>query len=201
MPIVLFITMILMFFGVYIYQQSMLHQMASVTAERSAYSWDNSHKDAVSGQYAKGQYDSLYWRVTDDHLLGTLFGWAVSTNQELVALPTSIGESGSLSSSKLRGSASVVTGSIEGSMTYKNSVIQRNIIVNLNKGISLPIFQTKDDARLVTQSKALVVDPVEFIRNIDLMRYYGSKFKGDGGNTTDQASASSILRKNVPTKK
>ena len=45
-------------------------------SERTAYNWDNSHKIATTGSVEQGQYDSLYWRLTDDNVVGSLFGLA-----------------------------------------------------------------------------------------------------------------------------
>ncbi len=73
LPIVMFITMLLLFFCLYSYQQSMLLQVASASTERAAYNWDNSHKE-VSGSFVTGEFDSLYWRIGEDALLSSLFG-------------------------------------------------------------------------------------------------------------------------------
>ena len=43
-----------------------------------------------------------------------------------------------------------------------------------------------DGGQIKVNSQSIVVDPVEFIRTVDLMRYYGSKFQG-GRNGTDKA--------------
>lgn len=74
LPIVLMVTVLLLFLCLYIYQQSMLVQASAAASERTAYSWDNSHKVAATGSVEQGLYDSLYWRLTDDHVLGLLFG-------------------------------------------------------------------------------------------------------------------------------
>lgn len=58
LPMVMCITMLLLFFCLYSYQKSMLLQVASGATERAAYNWDNSHKE-VSGSYAAGEYDSF----------------------------------------------------------------------------------------------------------------------------------------------
>lgn len=197
MPIVLFVTLILMFFSLYIYQQSVLHQAASVVAERSAYSWDNSHKDASNGSVAKGQYDSLYWRLTDDSLLSALFGWAGADKKQSTPLPGPAVDGEILPIVKMNKSGSMVPAGMQGEMIYQNTLLQRKVTAKLNQMISLHPLDDILEGRseLQTYGNSAVVEPVEFIRNVDLMRYYGSKFKRSGGNDgTDQGSAGEVLQ-------
>ncbi len=42
--------------------------------------------------------------------------------------------------------------------------------------------------RVLTQGSSAVVEPVEFIRTVDLIRYYAAKFKGKGGAATSTAA-------------
>lgn len=98
-PIVLFILVLLLFFSMYMYQKTFLNQHAYAASERAAYSWDNSHKQAMTGEVEAGEHDNLNWRLTDDRLLGALFGWAGADNEVIVAVPA--GEGGSLSEKKL----------------------------------------------------------------------------------------------------
>ncbi|MGP3787060.1 TadE/TadG family type IV pilus assembly protein [Paenibacillus sp. 1A_MP2] len=83
-PIVLFILVLLLFFSMYMYQKTFLNQHAYAASERAAYSWDNSHKQAMTGEVVAGEHDNLYWRLTDDRLLGALFGWAERTMRLLL---------------------------------------------------------------------------------------------------------------------
>ncbi|MWV44405.1 pilus assembly protein [Paenibacillus sp. HJL G12] len=199
LPIVLFVTMILLFFCLYVYQQSFLHQTASAVAERSAYSWDNSHKEAATGAVAKGQYDSLYWRLSDDGMLGVLFGWSGLTDKkQTVALPGTEETTGALPILKLNHSGTMVSSEMKGEISYQNSILQRKISVGLNRVLSLPPLNgmLKDGSNVITNANSAVVEPMEFIRTVDLMRYYGSKFKGSGGNEkTDPGSAKEVLNK------
>ncbi|MDR9856125.1 pilus assembly protein [Paenibacillus sp. VCA1] len=197
LPIVLFVTMILVFFCLYVYQQSFLHQTASAVAERAAYSWDNSHKQAATGRVAKGEHDSLYWRLSDDGMLGTLFGWSGLTEKtDIVKLPGKTGGSGALPIVKTNRSGSMVPPEMTGEISYKNTVLQRAVRVDLARMLTLPpldvLLEEGSDAK--TYAKSAVAEPVEFIRTVDLMRYYASKFKGGGDSgKMDQGSAGSVL--------
>ncbi|MGN7168827.1 TadE family protein [Paenibacillus cellulositrophicus] len=197
MPVVLFTTMILLFLSLYMYQQSMLHQAASAAAERTAYSWDNSHKEALDGSVPVNQYDSLYWRMTDDQWLGSLFGWAGAENSQTVPVPSTSSTQGALTAIKLSKTGSAIPAGMQGDMTYKNAVLQRKVTASLNQIISLrPLDAMLDGgSELRTSGSSLVVDPVEFIRSIHLMRYYGSKFKkNDAGEGMDRGNAAGVLQ-------
>ncbi|MDR0269842.1 pilus assembly protein [Paenibacillus sp.] len=198
LPIVLFVTMILLFFCLFVYQESFLHQTASVVAERSAYSWDNSHKEAATGTVAKGQYDSLYWRLSEDGMLGALFGWSGMTDKQQTALlPGTEDGGGALPVIKMNKSGKMVPPEMKGEISYRNTVLQRKITVDLARMLSLPPLNVmlNGGSDMATYANSVVVEPVEFIRTVDLMRYYGSKFKGASGENehTDQGSAKQVL--------
>ena len=196
MPIILMVTIILMFFCMYIYQQSILQQVASAATERSAYSWDNSHKEASNGSFQQGQYDSLYWRLTDDRMLGTMFGWAGVSNEDSISLPESE-SSGSLPTAKLSKVSMLETGEIKGKISYENKLLLRKVSSELHQLINLPPLDQilSGGSELEVHAQSIIVEPVEFIRTVDLMRYYGAKFKGSSGNAMNKGDAGQVLQK------
>lgn len=187
-PIVLFILVLLLFFSMYMYQKTFLNQHAYAASERAAYSWDNSHKQAMTGEVVAGEYDNLYWRLTDDRLLGALFGWAGADNKVIVSVPA--GEGGSLSEKKLSQAAQGMPSGMNGTIEYQNSLIQRKVTTKLEQVISLPLpsFIFDSGNIVLTQGSSAVVEPTEFIRTVDLVRYYAAKFKGKGGAAASTAA-------------
>ncbi|WP_145050798.1 TadE family protein [Paenibacillus xylanexedens] len=187
-PVVLFTLVILLFFSMYMYQKTFLNQHAYAASERAAYSWDNSHKQAMTGEFATGEYDNLYWRLKDDQLLGTLFGWAGADNQVTVSVPA--GEGGSLSEQKLSQAVQGMPTAMNGTIEYQNTLIQRKVTTKLEQMISLPLpsFLFDSGNNVFTTASSAVVEPVEFIRTVDLIRYYGAKFKGKGGTGDSNAA-------------
>ncbi|WP_410513876.1 pilus assembly protein [Paenibacillus sp. BR2-3] len=186
LPIIMFITMLLLFFCLYSYQKSMLLQIASASAERTAYNWDNSHKE-VTGSFAVDQYDSLYWRIGEDNLLGSLFGAGLENGSVTVILPGSGGSTGSsgiLPEVKLQQSAARVPDNMPGEMRYIYGLTGRKVTAKLRHILDLPALDEilADGGVPVVEAHSLVVEPVEFIRTVDLMRYYGAKFKGESGS-------------------
>ncbi|WP_339291725.1 TadE family protein [Paenibacillus sp. FSL W8-0187] len=196
LPIVLMVTVLLLFLCLYIYQKSMLVQASAAASERTAYSWDNSHKFAATGSVEQGQYDSLYWRLTDDHVLGSLFGLAGGDGTKSIQLPHGEKGSGKLPELKMSKGGTAVPASMAGEMRYSNQLLIRKVTTSLNEQVSLtPLSRILDDGgQIKVSAQSIVVDPVEFIRTVDLMRYYGSKFQG-GRNGTDKAAAGEVLQK------
>lgn len=196
MPMILFTMMIMVFFTLYLYQGAMLQQMGSAVVERSSYNWDNSHKEASSGTYEEGKHDPLYWRVTDDGMLGKLFGWAGADNTVAVALPGG-SSNGSLPAQKLANASGMVKGEMQGEITYQNSLLMRKVNVELKQVISLPPLDQilAGGSTLQIDAQSVVVEPTEFIRTVELMRYYGSKFKSTGDDATNKSEASQVVSK------
>ncbi|WP_336759556.1 TadE/TadG family type IV pilus assembly protein [Paenibacillus sp. USHLN196] len=194
-PVVLFILVLLLFFTMYMYQKTFLNQHAYAASERAAYSWDNSYKQAMTGEFVAGEHDNLYWRLTDDRMLGALFGWVGADSQVSVSVPA--GEGGSLSEQKLAQAMQHMPSAMKGTIEYQNSLIQRKITTKLDQVISLPLpsFLFDSGNRVQTQGSSAVVEPVEFIRTVDLVRYYAAKFKGKGGTaTTTAAEAGQVVQ-------
>lgn len=195
LPIVLLVTALLLFLCLYVYQKSFLVQASSAASERSAFIWDNSHKNAVNGEIAEGQYDSLYWRLTEDQLLGSLFSLGSKSSARTISIPGGA-QNGELADVKLAKGAESVPEGMRGEMMYDNTVILRQVSTELSWPISItPLAKVMSGGSdLQVKSRSIVVDPVEFIRTIELMRYYGSKFKGIGGSRTDPGTASEVLQ-------
>ncbi|MDQ0195514.1 TadE family protein [Paenibacillus wynnii] len=200
LPIIMFITMLLLFFCLYSYQKSMLLQVASATAERGAYTWDNSHKE-TTGSFAAGQYDSLYWRIGEDNLLGTLFG--AGRGSVTVLLPDKTeGSAEDLPKVKLGQSAAKVSVNMPGEIKYTFGLTGRKVSLKLQHLLDLPGLDKilADGGIPAVEAQSLIAEPVEFIRTIDLMRYYGAKFQGrseDGnsGAAMKQKDASEMVGK------
>jgi len=201
LPIVMFITMLLLFFCLYSYQQSMLLQVASASTERAAYNWDNSHKE-VSGSFVTGEFDSLYWRIGEDALLSSLFGGVGGNGSVAIDLPKAVSEIKGLPATKLNSASSMVPDNMLGEMGYTYGLNGRKVSVRLKRMLDLPVLDDvlSDKANPLVKAQSIVTEPVEFIRTVDLMRYYGSKFKegsASGGSAVymEKKDASAMMTK------
>lgn len=196
-PIILFTLLILMFFCMYLYQGVVLGHAAIVAAERSAYSWDNSYRESRTGAFPEDKYDSLYWRLSDDGILQNIFGWGHSSPSNIeLRLPFDGDMTSSLPLKKLSQTGRELSPGMSGAIEYENKLLIRKVTVSLEQLIPLvPLERVIGDVTHTTHSNAYVVDPVEWIRIVDLIRYYGAKFKGSSGDKMDQTEAGEALQK------
>ncbi|MCA0757412.1 pilus assembly protein [Paenibacillus sp. N4] len=197
-PLLLVFVLIFIVFGMYMYQKVTLYYVASSTAERTAFSWDNSHRDPRSGMLTEPRYDGLYWRLGEDGIASGLFGLGSGDKARSLTLPQSgysrEGEE-DLPLGKMLGAAELLerTGqSYEGQIQYANNLVKRAVEVKLKQPLSAGAggqgYWSKEP-KTVTASG--IVDPVEFIRSVDLVRYFSSRFAGSGG--AGQAQAGKII--------
>ncbi len=192
-PMLMGLILLFIIFGMYMYQKVVLYYAASITAERAAFSWDNSHRDPSTSMLSNVAYDSLYWRIGEDEMLSSLFGLAGDNAEATVALPLDHSIAGSeakLSERKMQqagqwlGQAGLA---YEGQISYSRGILLRKLEVKLKQPLSVePVEQSWLKREPKTVSATTIVDPVEFIRSVDLVRYYSLKF-GNGGGGANQA--------------
>ncbi|QHW33216.1 pilus assembly protein [Paenibacillus rhizovicinus] len=216
-PVLFLILIALLMFSMYAYQNVVLYHTASLTSERTAFRWDNSSRDPLSGIAPTGEYDGLYWRLADNGALKTLFGFgseqgggegieiavgasmsvdrgSAAGNSGDGAGDAGEGDSGgdggrdiggdgtSLPVRKMKAEAARVGGPFEGTMHYSGT-LEKRIGLKLRQPISIhPLEMLLGHSSPVTAGSASIVDPVELIRNVELVRYYTGKFKGGMDN-------------------
>lgn len=194
LPTIFAAVLVLLFFCMYLYQNAALGQAAAIAAERSAYAWDNSYRKPQTGAYEAGKYDSLYWRLTDDGMLQAIFGWSGELPASDLSLPVSYSDGGALPMKKLAATGELLPSSLNGRMQYENKLLLRKVKVSLKRLVPLvPLEKIIGDLTQSGQAVSYIVDPVEWIRTVDLARYYGAKFKGRSGEAMDQREAGKAL--------
>lgn len=211
LPLLAMLLLIFMLLGIYMFQKNVVYYIASTTSERAAFSWNNSYRDPASGILAEPQYDALYWRIGQDNMLTSLFGLnedaadislPIPLTRQQQAAAGSGGSSGgggstgreSLPERKLSATGERVLGSAEyeGELKYSRSLLIRKITTKLKQPLTIaPKFGNWEMKEPAAMSAASIVDPVEFIRSVDLVRYYTGKFKGDNGS--GKANAGKVL--------
>jgi hypothetical protein len=187
-PMLFGLILLFILFGMYMYEKVIVYYAASSTAERAAFSWDNSNREARSGMLIEPDYDGLYWRIGEDGILSSLFGLRGENAAAKVVLPlaeTVDGSNNALSVRKMEQSARWLGQAgltYEGQISYSGGVLKRVILVKLKESLSVGIVEKswlKREPKTV--SSATVVDPTEFIRSVDLVRYYSSRFANRAG--------------------
>lgn len=179
MPIVMLCIIMILMLCLYLYQSAMLVQASAITSERAAYSWNNQHKDARTGSFGENpeEKEGLYWRLTDDQLLAALFsGVGGETAAETIRVPGGAG--GSLSATKMANAATQLPAGMDGTMTSERGLLHPITTVLYTPLNLTPIKRIAGD-KMGGAQYSTVVEPVEFIRNIELVRYYAGKFKAD----------------------
>jgi hypothetical protein len=153
MPILLLLTMMSVFMLLYFYEKSMIYGLASGTAERISYTWDNSSKESATGAYSAGQYDGLYWRLTNDN-------WMNLANN-------------SLPKEKLEKAGRLLPSSLYHSAVYTNLLVHRKVEVGITSTFHSKLLTGLLRANHVyARSGSAVIEPVEFIRNVRLVQTY-----------------------------
>ncbi len=184
-PIVMLCVLALLFFGVYVYERVVIQQIAQHTTERTAFVWDNSHKDHVSGNYSLDQNDGLYWRLTGDHfedLFSLFYNQSSDHTSERLTFPidpastlySNKDDSPSLSRRKLSQGITQLPSNMKGSITFTNRGFDRIVSVELERPLGLPASITRwlSMENIQAKSESRVTDPVELIRLTDLARTY-----------------------------
>ncbi|MBB3072190.1 hypothetical protein FHS14_005205 [Paenibacillus baekrokdamisoli] len=206
-PAIFFALLVLIMFSMYSYQKIVLYYTASVSAERAAFRWDNSKRDVSSGIGLTGQYDGLYWRMSSNGVIQSLFGFddasspdksmRVEINQKgSHNQDTSEASSSNLPLAKMSRIADRIPEPFEGNMKYSYGLIEKRVEVALRQPLSItPLEAMLGSSEPNTMGHANVVDPVEGIRNVDLVRYYSAKFSQMTDSKEKKKQASDVLSK------
>lgn len=170
-PMILLITMSLIFFSLVIYYKSILQFEANRIADNVAFVWSNSTKDVKTGafsQYTTDNGDGLYWRLTSNSILSKF---------EL-----DFGGDDPLIGKKLHSElVSNIPGGVTGEVRYSNGLISNkglnSIVVSLKQPLYLPPTVEKLFGMNIMEAQAsrAVTEPVEFIRNTDFVIYFYDK--------------------------
>lgn len=175
-PVVFYCSLTMLFFAILMYQNVMSSHAATLAAERGAAFWDNSHKNAKTGSYPIGQHDRLYWRLFEDHMLDRLLGIVTSNVCNVVSLPVD-GQSLTLPEKKLMRAGRFLPPIFRGEIKFHNTTIERKVTVSLDRPLYQTAFNNLSGRKVLAEGEAVaaIVEPVEFIRSIELVRYMTTK--------------------------
>ncbi|MFC4102296.1 pilus assembly protein [Paenibacillus xanthanilyticus] len=201
-PALFTVLVALLMFGLYVYQQVAVYYVASMSAERAAFVWDNSHRDAQSGISPVGAYDGLYWRVGDDGALKSVFKMAGASGSSVEVPIGNFGGDGreqvtgeSLPARKLVRITARVPAFREGRIAYTNRLLTKEVQMGISPPMDIPLLdQLGHRVSLQSASRASIVDPVELIRNVDLARYYAAKWNNRADAVLTRANAAAVIQ-------
>ncbi|MFC4601020.1 hypothetical protein [Cohnella hongkongensis] len=201
LPWVVMLTFLLLLFSLYMSQGALLYYSSAVMAERAAYSWANSSADIRTGGYPAGQHDGLYWRLSDDALVQGLFGMASDEAGASVEVYAGMSEGeGSGAAAKLRKAAYATSAKHNagaGELSYYNIGVKRRIDAELrSRWLAVPLVRFRGGGPAEAHVSALVVEPAEFVRAFDLIRYYAAKLQNaPEGEANYRSQAGEVLNK------
>jgi hypothetical protein len=201
LPWVMVFSFLVLLFALYVSQSSLLYYSASITAERTAFDWSNSAKDARTGAYPAGQYDGLYWRIKDDALLQGWLGFVTGEGGVSVPIDPSSGEESGGGSAKDKlvkwGASMPGLTSVSGTIAYRNIGIKSTVSVKARSSwLPAALVRFSGQRQASAEVSALVVEPTELMRTFDLIRYYSAKKKDSPGAYREKAAE--VLRKREP---
>ena len=173
LPVILLMLFSMVFFSMYVYHKLVLLDTAVYTAAQRAETWDNTGKNLEDGYQKAISNDGLYWRLFSD-LSGYVKqeGYKVSTGG-----PKLVGDKSSTALSLVEDMLKFEvfkSNRLKIAVQYKNLVLRRIVGVNIYEHVMIPINWMSNvlNPNLAYRAEADVVDPVEFIRMMDLAEKY-----------------------------
>ncbi|MEK8128579.1 TadE/TadG family type IV pilus assembly protein [Paenibacillus filicis] len=182
LPVILLATFVLLAVAVYYYQQSSLYYNAGRSAERTAYIWDNSSKNYVTGAVHPTASDGLYWRIASDGV-SQWFNVLHPFEPIRVQLPQAGKGTNAANGAvgKLERASGELGSELQGGLSYQHYGLFRVVRSSLERTVRLPDFAHdwfKGSSQLHAGTSSHVIDPVETIRLTDLTRTFISEIQG-----------------------
>lgn len=178
MPLVLLFTIALLAAPVIAYLRTETIVRTFEWTERAAYVWKDSNKDPVTGAFSYVEMDDVYASMISEGLgwLGAAFR---GFQQAEIRLPDQTLSGQKLPKAKLLRSAYPLDEAVTGTGSYYNRALEGEIRAVWNPALTTQsananFFRVggKD-----VKASAYYSDPVEFLRNVDLVVTYASKLK------------------------
>lgn len=181
-----------------LYQQVTLAWIAKSAAQEAADIWTDSRQTMATGAWdRKERMDSLYFRIWEDALLGSRVVTYAANHAGQLELVPSVGQEaldpGRLVDKKLMKLVRQVTqqpaavllrpAGTRLQIEYRNRLVQRKITVILQHKVKVPFadlsrFFGKDGTVTLTgRGVAVITEPQEFVRNVDLLVESASRAK------------------------
>lgn len=188
-PFILLALIALIISFLIMYQKMLLISTASLAAQQAAEVWVDDSRNIENGAYkSAGQrltLSKMYGQVFNLYYFNSpyieTFDSSFAVNDDGVPkMDERVKKIRQIVCSNLSRGV-MKTGSTEMRILYSNAVVQKKIEVKLTQQIKLPmgnlisIFTGKDVIELTAEGVAVVGQPVEYIRNMDLIIEYGTR--------------------------
>lgn len=174
-PIMMFGLICFLVAGLYFYHFVTVSKIAHETAERTAYGWNHPESNWHTGATPAEPRDSLYWRLGADGF-GGLFRLLTGEASSSVHLPQQGDGKEKSPSGKLVRSAGQLSDALHGRLRYNNTLIRRSVQAEMQAALPA-LFMSHREVRYSIRASSVIVEPAEFIRNVDLAVRYGSALR------------------------
>lgn len=190
MPLIFLFTVVLLAVGLLAYQRSDFTRHAYEWSERAAYVWKDSHQEPVTGAFTYKNMDDVYSSIVSEGLgwMGAVFH---QFQQAAVSFPDHSVSGQSLSAAKLLRSSDLADSDVAGQGVYYNRLLEGEVradwqLASATGKQPFPLFPA---SKLQLQASGYYADPVQFLRNMDLVVTYTAKLKQYFSNPQSAADA------------
>jgi hypothetical protein len=191
LPVTILLLIGALFLFVLSAHMSLTYVTAEETANRTAHVWDNSYKHPVTGMFTTMEFDPLYWRWLNDGA-EQWFGFVTGNEMSTVTYPREPeADTGTtrLTEKKLSIAADSWPVSYTGMGGFRNAGFTKSVSMMSIVPFRAPGMFGLDWADAVSgTSSELIIEPAEFIRNIELLIGYipvvRQKLEGDALRNT-----------------
>lgn len=193
LPTLFMLLITVIVFSSFLLHKTLLYAATTTSMERAAYNWTNSYRDVRSGINWTGQYDPLYWRFHDDGAVQSLLAIKNDNPSTQIDFGAKKNSTHSLVLQKLAKTVHDAPTITHGQLQYGNHILLKTLRADVP--VSLGVFSMR-----AIRPHVLIVDPTEFIRNVDLTNYYVTKWQNRPNAAQQKANAASVLQQYSTTK-
>ncbi|MFD2114473.1 TadE/TadG family type IV pilus assembly protein [Paenibacillus yanchengensis] len=188
LPILFAIILLFIVLALYIFQLINVYYVTSVAADRTAHIWNNSNREWQSGILFEPEYDSLYSKLSSSSVVQQLFSM-VDNHAHYVRTLADTGNVTNVQEMKLQKAVdwlSLLPLSVySGKLSYEPQMFTSYITSELQ-------YQKHDRLAAISR-QIVVVDPVEFLRNYQLIGYYKQRLSHPSDGLEMQQNGSETI--------
>ncbi|HIW35273.1 MAG TPA: hypothetical protein IAA29_21100 [Candidatus Paenibacillus intestinavium] len=191
-PIIMSVIVVMMVAAIYVFQVVFLQYVSLSTTERAAFIWDDADRQIVTGQVRSDKQYGLYENEMMLHLVSKIIPLQNTQRTTSVAITSNIqSETTSDNGNSIPITALIpdkltlaqqhigqMNLNVNGQLTYSTSALLPRIEINIKQQLSPLIWQKQQvfASPAYTTHRSLV-NPISFIRSVDLVLYYMDRLK------------------------
>jgi len=184
MPVVLALTCLFLFLGLYLFERADLQQKALLVSVRAAAAWVCCGSVASNGQDAGDR--GLYWRWSEGWETGWWRGDGADAGTARLSLPPREETPTNSVLTRLASAAQTLPAYIHGELKYGGFVLGRHVAAALRSVVGFPeMISAGGDREASGYGRSLVVDPAESVRNVQWIKEYAERLRSRYANGSE----------------